>query len=68
MVDKFFRVSVGKTVTYLTRVWACFVGFSRLTKKKKAKIATHSRFYIWLSSLSNADSCCSYANETMPGV
>ena len=36
------RESVGKIVTYLTSVWACFVGFSRLTKK-------HSHFYIYLT-------------------
>ena len=42
--------SVGKIVTYLTSVWSRFVRFSRLTKKK-AKMATHSRFCIWLSCM-----------------
>ena len=41
--------SVGKIMTYLTSVWLRFVRFSRLTRKKKAKIATHSRFCICLS-------------------
>ena len=61
------RGSVGKIVTYLTSMWAYFVGFGCLTTKK-AKMSTHSRFYIWLSHVSNADFRCSYANETMPGV
>ena len=34
MVKDFLQYFVGKIVTYLTSMWARFVGFIRLTKKK----------------------------------
>ena len=41
--------SVEKIVIYLTSVWACFVGFSRLTKKKLKWRRTFTFIFDYLS-------------------